>query len=1068
MTAQPTRARAPVHAAAASPRGASEPRQEGPPDLRLVPPAVTAWIAAAVALGTPGRTVAVVCALACLAAAALLFRTSHPLRARDLLRSRDLFRARHLFRDRGLLGVGHRTDPAMAGRPRAGTPRPHHGPDGTRPPGAVLPAHDPATRTGGRGVARDTNSPTHGGGRRRSVAGAVAAALLCGAAAGAVAALHAAEVREGPVPSLAREYAGITAEVKVTGDPRLTRPRVRGAALAPVAVVIEAEVGRVTGPDGTTTVTRAPVLVTVRAGAARERARWLELLPSTRLRLHGRLAPPLREGDRVAAVVRVDGGGPPRVIGEPSALQQQAGRLRAGLRTATDGLSPDARALLPGLVVGDTSRVPPDLDEAFRATDLLHLMAVSGSNLTLVLALLIGPPRLAARAERRGLAAALGLRLRATAVLGGALTLCFVIVCRPEPSVLRAAVCGLITLLALGTGRRRSLLPALAAAVLALVLYDPWLARDYGFALSVLATGALLTFAPVWSAALRRRGVPGRWAEVLAAAAAAQAVCAPVVVVLAERVSLVGVPCNLLAEVAVGPATVLGFAALAAAPFAPPLAGWIAWPAGWPAEWIAEVARRGAALPGAELDWPGGWQGGLLLALATLAAVLVGRRVLHHRWLCAVCALGLLLAVVRPAPLARVITGWPPSGWRLVACDVGQGDALVLAAGSGTAVVVDTGPEPHAVDRCLRSLGVVRIPLLVLTHFHADHVAGLTGVLRGRGVGAIETTSLEDPPGQAEFVRRRARAAHVPVVAAEPGERRRFGPLSWEVLWPAPPPPASPPATPAVPTTEGANDASVTLFVRTAGLTLLLLGDLEPPAQRALLAAHPELPRVDVVKVAHHGSAYQDPRLMHRLRPRLALISCGADNPYGHPSPRTIAALRVQGAAVLRTDTDGPIAVTGPALRAVLRRPTRRSASDGAPGARAPRTRPVPRWVPPCSTRRRSRSPICGDPTATWPRRCRRWRPAPRPGRTPPRFPRSAPHHGCRPGRAGPSRLPADCGRWDWSGGWRARSPRRPTGTTAAPGRHPLPVGGRHPDVRLPLQPLQQIAFALPLIAHRH
>uniref|UniRef100_UPI003D71CBD0 ComEC/Rec2 family competence protein n=1 Tax=Streptomyces cucumeris TaxID=2962890 RepID=UPI003D71CBD0 len=720
MTAQPTRARAAVHAAAASPRGAAEPRQEGPPDLRLVPPALTAWAAAGIALGTPGGTVAVGCSVACLVAGVLLLRA------------------------------------------RRRAPRPG---------------------SGGRGA----NSGERGAGWHGRTAGAVAAALLCGAAAGAVAALHAAEVRHGPVPELAGEYAGVTAEVEITADPRLTRPRVRGAAPAPAAVMVEAEVNRITGPDGTTTATRAPVLMTVRAGAARERASWLALLPSTRLRVHGRLAPPLRDGDRVAAVVRVDGGGPPRVTGAPSALQKRAGQLREGLRSATDGLSADARALLPGLVVGDTSRVPPDLDEAFRATDLLHLMAVSGSNLTLVLALLTGPPRLAARAERRGLAAALGLRLRTTAVLGGALTLGFVIVCRPEPSVLRAAACGLITLLALGTGRRRSLLPALSAAVLALVLYDPWLARSYGFALSVLATGALLTFAPVWSAALRRRGVPPRWAEVLAAAAAAQAVCAPVVVVLTERVSLVGVPCNLLAEAAVGPATVLGFAALAVAPLAPPLAGWIAHPAGWPAEWIAEVARRGAALPGAELDWPGGWTGALLLALATVAAVLVGRPVLRRGWLCAVCALVLLLAIVRPAPLARVITGWPPPGWRLVACDVGQGDALVLAAGPGTAVVVDTGPEPRAVDRCLRSLGIVRIPLLVLTHFHADHVAGLTGALRGRGVGAIQTTSLAEPPGQAGSVRRRAREAQVPVVVAEPGERRRLGSLSWEVLWPGAP-----------------------------------------------------------------------------------------------------------------------------------------------------------------------------------------------------------------------------------------------------------------------------------------
>ncbi len=888
--ARPPQARAPVHAAAVSPRGASQPRQEGPPDLRLVPPALAAWAAAALALDAPAHMVALACTVASLVAAWLLVRA----RRRTLAsggRQRGAPHTRHgpdmpspvpLPDDRRALGPApsdltwpkprgtqprqreRKAPPPTAGRSPGAAP--NTAPNAARKavsnaaPGA---RGRPGTRDG-RNVPRQqaTSPPRTAAWRGRRTAGALAAVLLCGAAAGAVAGLHGADVRRGPVPALAREYAEATAEVTVTGDPRLTRPRVRGAALAPASVVLEAEADRVTGPDGTTTTTRTPVLVTVHPRAGKERTAWLGLLPSTRLRVHGRLAPPLRDGDRIAAVVRVNGGGPPRVTGPPSPVQRLAGRLRAGLRSATDGLSPDARALLPALVVGDTSRVPPELDEAFRATDMLHLMAVSGSNLTLVLALLTGPPRLAGRAERRGLAGALGIRLRTTALLGGGLTLAFVIVCRPEPSVLRAAACGLITLLALGTGRRRSLLPALAAAVLALVLYDPWLARSYGFLLSALATGALLTIAPGWSAALRRRGVPPRLAEALAAAAAAQAVCAPVVVAMAARVSLVAIPCNLIAEVAVAPATVLGFAALAVAAVAPPVAGW-----------IAQVARTGAALPGAEADWPDGWTGALLLAVVTLAVVLVGRRLLRHRLLCAACALLVLLAVVRPAPLARIITGWPPPGWRMVACDVGQGDALVLAAGPGTAVVVDTGPEPRAVDRCLRSLGVVRIPLLVLTHFHADHVAGLTGALRGRAVGAIETTGLEEPPGQAEFVRRGARSAHIPVVAAAPGERRRFGPLSWEVLWPAPPP------TPAG--AEGPNDASVTLLVRTAGLTLLLLGDLEPPAQQALRAAHPTLPEVDVLKVAHHGSAYQDPHLLRRLRPRLALISCGADNPKG-------------------------------------------------------------------------------------------------------------------------------------------------------------------------------------------
>ncbi|MFF4251841.1 ComEC/Rec2 family competence protein [Streptomyces sp. NPDC001663] len=841
--------RAAVHAHSGGRLGAAHPRQEGPTDLRLVPPALAAWATAAVMLdATVGWVVGV--AVVCLIAAGVLLAVRR---------------------------CGARVGP-------------------------------PASRAWPRV--------------------SVAAVLLCVTAAAVSAGLHGADLRRGPVPGLAEQYATVTAEVEVTADPRLTRPRIKGDHLAPASVVIEGEVRKVAQADGTAVVTRAPVLMIVDArsrGAGRhfdgvtqgsfrpgagaepsagpQRSPWLELLPSTRVRVVARLAPAVVGGDRVAAVLRVRGKAGPEVVGGPSGAQRFAGRLRGGLREATEGLSADARALLPGLVVGDTSRITPELDEAFKETDLAHTLAVSGSNLTIILALLIGPPGMAQLVERRGLAPRLGIPLRTTALFGGALTLGFVVVCRPDPSVLRAAACGAVVLLALATGRRRSLIPALATAVLLLVLYDPWLARSYGFVLSVLATGALLTLAPRWSEALRRRRVPPRLAEGLAAAAAAQALCAPVVAVLSARVSLVAVPCNLLAEIAVAPATVLGFAALATAQVVMPVAKVLAWCASWPAEWIAGIARTGAALPGGGVDWPGSWSGAALLALVTVAVLLVGRRLLRRPWLCAACGVLLVLVVVQP-PLTRVITGWPPPGWRFAMCDVGQGDATVLAAGDGSGVVVDAGPDPTLVDHCLRTLGITRVPLVVLTHFHADHVAGLPGVLRGRSVGAIETTGFEEPADQVEFVRKEAAAGHIPLTRAVAGERRRAGSLSWQVLWPPPRPAPDP---------DGPNDASVAMLVRSAGLRILLLGDLEPPAQQALLRS-PEgalLGGVDVLKVAHHGSAYQDPELIRRVAPRLALISVGRDNPYGHPAPSTLAALRDEGAVVLRTDRDGALAVVG-------------------------------------------------------------------------------------------------------------------------------------------------------------
>jgi competence protein ComEC len=275
--------------------------------------------------------------------------------------------------------------------------------------------------------------------------------------------------------------------------------------------------------------------------------------------------------------------------------------------------------------------------------------------------------------------------------------------------------------------------------------------------------------------------------------------------------------------------------------------------------------------------------------------------------------LGLLLLLLRPLALVRLATGWPPTGWRLVMCSVGQGDLLVLPAPTDpaqatpdatpdTAVVVDSGPDPAAADRCLRDLGITKVPLVILTHFHADHSEGLPGVLRHRSVGAIETTTVDDPPGEEAKVRGWAAAARVPLVRVAPGEHRTAGvELSWDVLWPA---------GPLGPQTPGPNNASVSLLATVGGLRLALLGDLEPPAQAELLA-RARLGPVDVLKVAHHGSANQDWALAEALRPRLALISVGAGNPYGHPSLRTVDRLRALGATVLRTDRAGDLAVLG-------------------------------------------------------------------------------------------------------------------------------------------------------------
>jgi competence protein ComEC len=235
----------------------------------------------------------------------------------------------------------------------------------------------------------------------------------------------------------------------------------------------------------------------------------------------------------------------------------------------------------------------------------------------------------------------------------------------------------------------------------------------------------------------------------------------------------------------------------------------------------------------------------------------------------------------------------------IVACAVGQGDAFVIRAGPGAAVVVDAGPEPGQVDRCLDELGVDHVPLVVLSHFHADHVDGLPGVLAGRRVDEVMVSPLAEPAGPAAAVAGWASAASVPMTIAAVGERRRIGSLEMRVLWPRRIIGTGEPA---------ANDASVVFEATVYGTTVLMTGDIEPPAQRAIARTEPGL-RADVLKVPHHGSRFQEPDWLAALGAEIGLIGVGSDNRHGHPSPDTVQALEHVGTVVRRTDEDGAIAV---------------------------------------------------------------------------------------------------------------------------------------------------------------
>lgn len=588
-----------------------------------------------------------------------------------------------------------------------------------------------------------------------------------------------------------------------------------------------------------------------------------------------------------------------RVSREPGARMPASmalARWQGALNRRIEVLYGDRAPLVAALTLARRQGLDPGLREAFARSGLAHLLAISGFHVG-VITVLVGIllRRLGLRRRSAGLAASLAAWIY-VGFLGFPDAAC------------RAAV----ILAALAVSRARGRPPArwgaLGAALLVLLALDPRRLASPGFQLSFAGAAGLTA----WAGPLRERLVSG-WlrrvpgvAMAVAAGVAATAGTLPVVAWHFERVSLVGIPATLVVGPLVALALPGALASLAVDAVLPAAGRFLAGGVDLLLA-VAEHAVRLFAAPAWASVWvPRSWV--VVGAAGAVVATLAVRRTRVRRTPRRLVAMLGGVAALTAWPLLLALQSHGTV--EIVAVDVGQGDAIAVRSPAGRWILVDAGPpwEGDAagtpVVRALRRRGVHRLELLVLTHPDLDHVGGAAAVLATLDVGAVLEPSR--PTGKESYVAllQEAGARGVPWIRAAAGQHFELDGMALDVLHPDTASPGGP--------HEGtvANAESVVLGVRYGDFDALLTGDAPTDVERAVLDR--VSPSLEVLKVGHHGSATStDSLLLARAHPRVALVSVGRGNRYGHPSPSVLARLRRFAVEIHRTDREGTLSVQG-------------------------------------------------------------------------------------------------------------------------------------------------------------
>jgi competence protein ComEC len=639
-----------------------------------------------------------------------------------------------------------------------------------------------------------------------------------------------------------------------------------------------------------------------------------------------------------------------RVLERPADAGTMLESIRRGAGDLLAKVLPEPDAgLAAGILIGLRDRVDRSVAAEFTTAGVSHVVAISGWNIAIVAA------AIAALAGR--------LRRRRRAVVTAIAIVTYICFAGASPSVLRAGAMAGVVLFARETGRAGRAAAALGWAAALLLLADPRLVGDAGFQLSTLATGGLIAWATPLTATLDRwtgGRAPAWLTESLGVSLAAQAATLPVVLASFGRLALIAPVVNLAVVPLVAPAMAAGIVAMLGAAAvelgAPDVAGVVLAAPAWVAlRLIVGIVDVAAAVPLASvsLEPPLGQLVGIGSIVAGGAAIgwwrrhrrsggprqTVSERPIQRPGSRSVrIASGVLIVTVTVA--GAVVVSRSGGVARVSVLDVGQGDAILVEGSRGGRLLVDGGPDP---DRLLVELDRRippwdrRIDVIVLSHPHEDHVAGLALLLDRYDVGRVFEPGMRGPgPGYAAWLDRVGAAETRPRLSIAAGDALRVDDIDLRVLWPIRGEvPDEPPDS-----GTGINNVSVVLLGSVGPRRFLLAGDVEEEVDPSLLAEG--LPTVDFLKVAHHGSRTATTEaFVSTVRPRVAVASAGTGNPYGHPARSTLDRLSAAGARVYRTDQDGTVSVAFDATGMSVRTSPRRGAASvrGVRGVRAVATR---------------------------------------------------------------------------------------------------------------------------------